>query len=76
MYTQGSKECLANAEHLLKDATLLLQNKSFGATQSLMVTAIEEVGKAIILELANLNYVGEAVVEQAMRDHLPKNWSF
>jgi AbiV family abortive infection protein len=72
MYAQGSQECLKNAERLFGDATILLRNKSFGAAQSLIVTALEEAGKAIILELANLNYVGKEAVEQSMRDHRPK----
>ena len=33
---------------------------------------MEEVGKAIILELADLNYIGKDVVERSMKDHIPK----
>ena len=71
MYTQGSLECLTNSQNLFKDATILLQSASFGVAQSIIVTAIEEAAKAIILELANVNYVGKGVVEQAMGDHRP-----
>jgi len=57
---------------LFEDATILLKNGSFGAAQSLIVTAMEEAGKAIILELADLNYIGKEVVEQSMHEHTPK----
>lgn len=72
MYDQGSQECLNNAGRLFEDATILLQNKSFGTAQSLTVTALEEAAKAMILELANLNYVGKKVVKQSMYRHRPK----
>lgn len=72
MYTKGSEECLNNAERLLADAKALMEKGSFGAAQSLSVTCLEEVGKAIILELANLNIVGKDVVDLAMRTHFPK----
>lgn len=72
MYSLGSQECLKNAEKLLDDAKILMDRKSFGTAQSLSVTALEEVGKAIILELADLNYVGKDVVERSMKDHIPK----
>ncbi len=72
MYSAGSLECLKNARKLLNDAILLTRKKSFGTAQSLGVTAFEEIGKAIILELANLNYVEKDVVEKAMKAHIPK----
>jgi AbiV family abortive infection protein len=72
MYSKGSAECLSNAEKLLDDARILLNKSSFGSAQSLGITALEEVGKAIILELANLNYVDREVVKKAMREHLTK----
>jgi len=72
MYVQGSQECLKNAEHLFEDATTLLRNGSFGSAQSLAVHAIEEAAKAIILELANLDYIEKEVVEQSMWAHPPK----
>ena len=72
MYDQGSQECLNNAGRLFEDATILLQNKSFGTAQSLTVTALEEAAKAMILELANLNYVGKKVVKQSMYRHRHK----
>ena len=71
-YSIGSAECLNNAERLLDDARMLLNKRSFGSAQSLGITALEEVGKAIILELANLNYVDEKVVEKSMTCHLTK----
>jgi len=37
-----------------------------------MVTAAEEAGKAILLELANVNYVDKEMVKQSMHDHRPK----
>jgi AbiV family abortive infection protein len=67
MYSAGSLECLKNAKKLLNDATLLIRRKSFGTAQSIGVTALEEIGKAIIL-----NYVEKNVVEKAMKDHVPK----
>ena len=76
MYAQGSQECIRNAEHLFEDATALLEKKSFGSAQSLIVTAIEEAAKAIILELADLKYIGEEVVKQSMSDHRPKKLVF
>ena len=72
MYAQGSEECLKNAERLLEGAIILIRNNSLGPAQSLIVTAIEEAGKAIILELANVNYVGKEVIKQSMYDHRPK----
>lgn len=72
MYAQGSQESLRNAEHLFEDAMTLSRNKSFGSAQTLIVTAIEEAAKAIILELTNLNYFGKEVAEQSMRVHPPK----
>jgi AbiV family abortive infection protein len=72
MYSAGSLECLKNARKLLNDSLLLIRRRSFGTAQSLGVTALEEIGKAIILELANLNYVEKDVVEKAMKDHIPK----
>lgn len=72
MYTKGSEECLHNAELLINDAKTLMDNGSFGTAQSLSVTAFEEIGKAVILELANLNYVGKDIVHRAMYKHPPK----
>ena len=76
MYAQGSIECLKNSKRLFRAARVSLQENSFGVAQSLIVTAIEEAGKAIILELANLNYFDKEVVESSMRNHRPKNFSF
>jgi AbiV family abortive infection protein len=76
MYAQGSQECLRNAEHLFEDATTLLRNKSSGSAQSLIVTAIEEAGKAIILELADFDYAAKEVVKHSMGDHKPKKLVF
>ena len=72
MFSKGSQECLYNAKSLINDAKILMSTNSFGTAQSLSVTAFEEVGKATILQLANLNYVEKSVVEMAMRKHLPK----
>ena len=72
MYSEGSEECLLNAENLIKDANILIEARGFGSAQSLCVIAIEEIGKAIILELANLRHVDQDFVGMAMRDHRPK----
>jgi len=70
LYTKGSQECLQNADRLLNDAKTLLSRGSFGTAQSLGVTAMEEVGKAIILGLSDLDLVGKEIVEDAMKKHL------
>jgi AbiV family abortive infection protein len=44
-----------------------------GTAQSLGVTSMEEVGKALVLELADLNYFGKDVVDIAMHEHAPKH---
>jgi AbiV family abortive infection protein len=72
MYSEGSEECFFNAEGLVKNAEALIKARSFGSAQSLCVIAIEEISKAIILELANLRHVSENFVDIAMRDHRPK----
>jgi AbiV family abortive infection protein len=72
MYSKGSEECLNNAKKLLDASRILLNSKNFGTAQSLSIIALEEVGKAIILELANLNYVDGEVVKKAMREHITK----
>lgn len=72
MYSKGSEECLHHAESLIDDARMLMDRRSFGTVQSLSVTALEEVGKAIILELANLNYAKKDIVNIAMYKHPPK----
>jgi AbiV family abortive infection protein len=72
MYTQSSKECLLNAEQQIEDAKSLIEKGSFGIAQSLGVTAFEEIGKAVILELANLGFVSRRVIKMAMHDHRPK----
>ena len=56
----------------MDDAKALLNKGSAGTAQTLSVTALEEVGKAIILELTNLNYIGKDVAERSMKDHIPK----
>ena len=76
MYSQGSIECLKNSKSLFRVARMSLQQKYFGIAQSLTVTAIEEAGKAIILELANLNYFEKEVVKNSMYDHRPKKLLF
>lgn len=69
MFTNGSKECLRNAMGLLENAQLLFDKSSFGVAQSLAIVAMEEAGKAVILELANLGLVTKEVVKLAMRKH-------
>ena len=63
---------MLNAERKLDDASFLLDKKSFGSAQSLCVIALEEMAKAIILEFADLNYVGGDVVKDSMRHHPSK----
>lgn len=72
MQESSSKECLNNAERLLKDANLLFENGSNGSAVSLSITALEEIGKAIILELTSLNYIDREIASRAMRQHYPK----
>jgi AbiV family abortive infection protein len=72
LYTNASEECLTNAKQLFDAAKFLLGKGSLGVAQSLCVTALEETAKAIILEFANLNYVGKRVLRLAMRKHPPK----
>lgn len=69
MFTDGSKECLRNAVELLENAQLLFDKSSFGVAQSFAIVAMEEAGKAVILELANLGLVTKEVVELAMKKH-------
>jgi AbiV family abortive infection protein len=73
MYSVGSQECLLNAELLLGDAKTLLGFMRLGTAQSLGVTSMEEVGKALVLDLADLNYLGKDVVDIAMHEHAPKH---
>jgi AbiV family abortive infection protein len=73
MYSAGSQECLRNAELLLEDAKTLMRIMRLGTAQSLSVTSMEEVGKALILELADLKYLGKDVVDIAMYKHPPKH---
>jgi AbiV family abortive infection protein len=73
MYSVGSQECLRNAELLLEDAKALMGTMRLGTAQSLGVTSMEEVGKALVLELADLNYLGKDVVDIAMHEHAPKH---
>jgi AbiV family abortive infection protein len=73
MYSVGSKECLRNAELLLEDAETLMGIMRLGTAQSLGVTSMEEVGKALVLELANLHYLGKDIVDIAMYKHAPKH---
>lgn len=73
MYSVGSQECLRNAELLLEDAKTLMRIMRLGTAQSLVVTSMEEVGKALVLELANLNYLGKDIVDIAMHEHAPKH---
>ena len=72
MYQNCSAECLKNAESLLEDAKILLDRKKYASAQSLSVTALEEVGKAIILELVDLNYYDKDLAKKSIYNHKPK----
>lgn len=52
-------ECIQNAESFLKTAEILLEKRKYGIAQSLSITAIEEAGKAIILELVRYGKFGK-----------------
>ena len=72
MYSNCSDECLRNAERLLNDSKILLERKKYASAQSLSITALEEVGKAIILELVDLNYYDKNLAKKSVYNHKPK----
>jgi len=56
----------------LDDAKSLMDKGRYGTAQSLSVLSMEEGTKALILELANLQLVGENVIKETMKKHSPK----
>jgi AbiV family abortive infection protein len=72
MLNNCSNECLRNAESLMEDANILLERKKFSSAQSLSITALEEVGKAIILELVDLNYYDKILAKKSIYSHKSK----
>jgi len=71
MFAESCKKGLNNTESLLSDAKKLMNVQSFGVAQSLSVIAYEEVGKAVILGLADLDRVPKSVAALAMEKHPP-----
>jgi AbiV family abortive infection protein len=72
MYRNCSDECLKNAKSLLEDAKILLKRKRYGSAQSLSITAMEEVGKAIILEFVDLGIIEKEKAKNMITNHPPK----
>ncbi len=72
MYIKGSIECIENSKRLLQNAELLHEHESYGVAQSLAILALEEAGKAVILDLASLGFVTKKVVRHSMYNHTIK----
>lgn len=72
MFEKSYEECLKNAESLLDDAETLMDTQSYGPAQGLSVIAFEEIGKAVILALADLKRIAPTIVLSAMKRHSPK----
>jgi AbiV family abortive infection protein len=69
LFSNGSEECLRNSKTLFENAKVLCDHSSFGCAQSLAIISMEEAGKAVILELANLGLVTKEAVKLAMTKH-------
>jgi AbiV family abortive infection protein len=72
MYRKCSDECLENANSLLEAAKTLLKRKKYAIAQSLSITALEEVGKSIILELVELGVFDSGIADKAINKHKHK----
>ena len=72
MFRDCSDECLKNAESLIEDAKILVERKKYASAQSLSITALEEAGKAIILELVDLNYYDKNLAKKSIYSHKSK----
>ena len=72
MYLTGSIECIENSKNIMQNAELLYEHESYGVAQSLAILALEEVGKAVILDLANLGCISKEVVKYSMQSHAVK----
>ena len=59
-------ECIQNAESLLQTAEILLEKRKYGIAQSLSITAIEEAGKAFILELIQYGKFGKNYAKEVL----------
>ncbi|HLN44390.1 MAG TPA: AbiV family abortive infection protein [Candidatus Sulfotelmatobacter sp.] len=59
-------ECIQNAESLLETAEILLEKRKYGIAQSLSITAVEEVAKAIILELVQYGKFDKDYAEKVL----------
>jgi AbiV family abortive infection protein len=67
MYSKGSEACLDNSKRLLENARLLFNRSSYGSAQSLAISSIEEAGKTVILELADLGRVPKEAIKLTMK---------
>ena len=70
---EGALSALANAEELLRGASLLLERK-FVSTYDLIILALEEIGKAVLLWKNSDNYRKEIKIKRDdwFFDHSPK----
>jgi AbiV family abortive infection protein len=72
MYRKCSNECFENAKSLLESAEALLKKKKYAIAQSLSITALEEVGKSIILELVELSLFDKSIANKVICIHKRK----
>ena len=74
LFSKVSKESLENAQLWIKDAELLMDNRSFGHAYSLIVIADEEISKAHVCWLVAEDMIpyDSKLVKQAFSDHLIK----
>lgn len=75
LYTEATKKSLENAEQWMKDATLLLDNSSFGHASALLRFACEELAKAYLCWLSSERIfpIENKVVRDAFGKHETKN---
>ena len=75
LYTEATKMSLENAEQWIKDATLLLDNSSFGHASALLRFACEELAKAYLCWLSSERIfpIENKTVRNAFEQHETKN---
>jgi AbiV family abortive infection protein len=75
LYTEATKMSLESAEQWIKDATLLLDNSSFGHASALLRFACEEIAKAYLcwLSAEGIFPIDNKIVIDAFKYHETKN---